>query len=176
MNPRRSLQRLLFCSSYWTYSPLEYCHSVAKNNTNHGNVAYKIFESYTIPLWLWIEASIVVSVCFLQCSSVQCNSLWLLSTYQSTNHSNLMNSCWAKSPFSEFSFEDCQLPLNITFIAIWKAKWLWCLKYDRYDGLFRKTGNKSLPKAAQRWFRGQWIRTINPVFSCVWRRTAWGAS
>lgn len=84
--------------------------------------------------------------------------------------------CLFKYFFSEFSFADCRLPLNITFIAIWKAKWLWCLKYDRYEGLFRKNGNKSLPKAAQRWFRGQWIRTINPVFSCVWRRTPWGAS
>lgn len=38
-----------------------------------------------------------------------------------------------------------------------------------------KNDNQSFLKTAQRWFRGQRIRTINPFLSSVWRVPPWGA-
>lgn len=108
MNSSESLQTPQFHRNYGTYSPLDYCYSVAK--TIQKMVAY---------IWC-LGISSGVTLCIFECdlipspTSVSVFSAMLLcavqftiflSVYQSTNHSNLMvlcNSCWAKLAFFFF--------------------------------------------------------------------------
>lgn len=82
--------------------------------------------------------------------------------------------------FKNDSAQRCQstagwAPITITLVILWKAKWLCRLSHDGYELVLAMNSDQSFfVKTAQRWFRGQRIRTIDPFFSRVWRGSSWG--
>lgn len=74
MKTSQTLQKCQFPCIYWTYSPLEYCHGVTKNNGK--DVGLHMISSTVILCICESDLSAPpLSMCFRQCRWAQCNSL-----------------------------------------------------------------------------------------------------